>query len=85
MAKISKLKNGLNFVHIPMLGTKAVTVLVLFPVGSRFEDKNMNLGNPVGCWTDDLIVEPKLVTPPSLQLVLKLRSNFINKRFLGCN
>jgi len=33
----------------------------------RFEDKNMNLGNPVGCWTDDLIVEPKLVTPPSLQ------------------
>ena len=33
----------------------------------RFEDKNMNLGNPVGCWTDDLIVEPKLVMPTSLQ------------------
>ena len=33
----------------------------------RFEDKNMNLGNPVGCWTEDLIVEPKLVTAPALQ------------------
>lgn len=27
----------------------------------RFEDKEMNLGNPVGCWVDDLMVEPKLV------------------------
>lgn len=39
MAKISKLKNGLNYINVPMPGTKAVTVLVLFPVGSRFEDK----------------------------------------------
>lgn len=42
MPKISKLKNGLNFVHIPMLGTRAVTVLILFPVGSRFEDKKIS-------------------------------------------
>ncbi len=27
----------------------------------RFEDKEMNLGNPVGCWVEDLMVEPKLV------------------------
>ncbi|MDD2722879.1 MAG: nitrogen fixation protein NifZ [Methylovulum sp.] len=27
----------------------------------RFEDKEMNLGNPVGCWIDDLMVEPRLV------------------------
>lgn len=27
----------------------------------RFEDKDMNLGNPVGCWVEDLMVEPKLV------------------------
>ncbi len=27
----------------------------------RFEDKHMNLGNPVGCWLEDLMVEPKLV------------------------
>lgn len=27
----------------------------------RFEDKALNLGNPIGCWVDDLMVEPKLV------------------------
>jgi len=25
----------------------------------RFEDIKKNLGNPVGCWVDDLMVEPK--------------------------
>jgi nitrogen fixation protein NifZ len=27
----------------------------------RFEDKDMNLGNPVGCWVEDLAMEPKLI------------------------
>jgi nitrogen fixation protein NifZ len=27
----------------------------------RFEDRQMNLGNPIGCWVEDLIVEPRLV------------------------
>jgi len=27
----------------------------------RFEDKDMNLGNPIGCWVEDLMVEPRLV------------------------
>ena len=27
----------------------------------RFEDKDMNLGDPVGCWAEDLAVEPKLI------------------------
>lgn len=27
----------------------------------RFEDRQLNLGNPVGCWVEDLIVEPRLV------------------------
>ncbi|MBL6986865.1 MAG: nitrogen fixation protein NifZ [Methylobacter sp.] len=27
----------------------------------RFEDKEMNLGNPIGCWVDDLAVEPKRI------------------------
>ncbi|MFA5924141.1 MAG: nitrogen fixation protein NifZ [Methylobacter sp.] len=30
----------------------------------RFEDKDINLGNPVGCWVEDLMVEPKLITDP---------------------
>ncbi len=24
----------------------------------RFEDKDMNLGNPIGCWLEDLAMEP---------------------------
>ncbi len=27
----------------------------------RFEDKALNLGNPIGCWLEDLMVEPRLV------------------------
>jgi len=27
----------------------------------RFEDKDMNLGNPIGCWLEDLAVEPKTI------------------------
>ena len=27
----------------------------------RFEDKDLNLGNPIGCWVEDLMVEPRLV------------------------
>ncbi len=30
----------------------------------RFEDNDMNLGNPIGCWVEDLMVEPKLITHP---------------------
>jgi nitrogen fixation protein NifZ len=25
----------------------------------RFEDKDRNLGNPIGCWVEDLVVEAK--------------------------
>lgn len=42
MYKISKLKNGINLVTIPMLGTKAITVLALFPVGSRYETASLS-------------------------------------------
>ena len=24
----------------------------------RFEDKDLNLGHPIGCWVEDLMVEP---------------------------
>jgi nitrogen fixation protein NifZ len=27
----------------------------------RFEDKALNLGNPIGCWVEDLAVEPKRI------------------------
>jgi nitrogen fixation protein NifZ len=27
----------------------------------RFEDRDMNLGNPIGCWVEDLAMEPKTI------------------------
>lgn len=42
MHRIAKLKNGLSFVTVPVKGTKAVTVFVLVPVGSRYENKKIN-------------------------------------------
>jgi len=27
----------------------------------RFEDNELNLGNPIGCWVEDLAMEPKLI------------------------
>lgn len=42
MIKQSKLKNGTRILLVPMDSTKAVTLLVLFPVGSRNEHAKIN-------------------------------------------
>jgi predicted Zn-dependent peptidase len=42
MYKKSKLKNGINLITVPVAGTKATTVLAMFPVGSRYETKKLN-------------------------------------------
>lgn len=38
----TKLTNGLRIITAPLKSTKAVTILVLFGVGSRFENANLN-------------------------------------------
>ncbi|PIT88211.1 MAG: hypothetical protein COU29_02985 [Candidatus Magasanikbacteria bacterium CG10_big_fil_rev_8_21_14_0_10_36_32] len=42
MYKISKLKNGIRLIVAPVSGTKATTVLAMFPVGSRYETKKIS-------------------------------------------
>ncbi len=42
MVKKTKLKNGTKVLLVPMDSTKAVTLLVLFPVGSRHEHPKIN-------------------------------------------
>jgi len=42
MYQKTKLKNGLTLVTAPLRETKAVTILVLLPVGSRYEIRNIN-------------------------------------------
>ena len=38
----SKLKNGARLITVPSSGTKAVTLLILFPVGSRYEQPDIS-------------------------------------------
>lgn len=42
MYKKHILKNGIRVLAVPKKGTKAITVLVLFKVGSRYEDLKLN-------------------------------------------
>jgi len=42
MYKVSKLKNGINLIKVPLKGSKAVTIMAMFPVGSRYEHKKIS-------------------------------------------
>jgi predicted Zn-dependent peptidase len=42
MYKISKLKNGITLIKVPVAGTKALTIMAMFPVGSRYEEKELS-------------------------------------------
>ena len=42
MHKVSKLKNGINLIKVPIKGSKAVTIMAMFPVGSRYENKKIS-------------------------------------------
>ncbi len=38
----SKLKNGITLITVPVKGTMATTILAMFPVGSRYENKALS-------------------------------------------
>ena len=42
MVNIKKLKNKLTVLTVPIKGTRAITALVMFPIGSRYEDKKIS-------------------------------------------
>ncbi|MFH1789488.1 MAG: pitrilysin family protein [bacterium] len=42
MKKAHTLKNGLKYIKIPLQSTKAITLMALFPVGSRYENKKIS-------------------------------------------
>ncbi len=42
MYRLSKLANGITLITIPVSGTKATTILAMFPVGSRYETKKLS-------------------------------------------
>lgn len=38
----SKLKNGITLITVPVKGTMATTILAMFPIGSRYESKELS-------------------------------------------
>jgi nitrogen fixation protein NifZ len=61
--------NGTEGEILAEAGTRGVITLIGYveeePSRSvflvRFEDKDMNLGNPIGCWVEDLAMAPKTI------------------------
>jgi len=69
MYKKQKLSNGLRLITAPLKDTKAVTVLVLFPVGSRHETKEIN---GVSHFIEHLMFKGTQKRPTSLDLTKAL-------------
>jgi len=42
MHHVKKLKNGITLITVPVEGTKAATILAMFPVGSRYENPKIS-------------------------------------------
>ncbi len=42
MHRKTKLKNGLNLITVPVKGTRAMTILAMYPVGSRYETPQLS-------------------------------------------
>lgn len=42
MHRVSKLKNGITLITVPVAGTRATTVLAMFPIGSRYETRGLS-------------------------------------------
>lgn len=71
MYQKTKLKNGLTLITSPLKETKAVTVLVLLPVGSRYETKNIN---GVSHFIEHLLFKGTKKRPTSLDISKELDS-----------
>jgi hypothetical protein len=66
---VSKLANGITFISVPIKGTKATTVLAMFPVGSRYEEAKMN-----GCshFVEHMMFKGTIKRPTTLDISRKL-------------
>ncbi len=66
-----KLKNGLQLILSPLKETKAVTILAMFPVGSRYEAKSTN---GVSHFIEHLMFKGTKKRPTSLDITRELDS-----------
>lgn len=85
MKKI-KLENGLTVINIPLQGTKAVTFMILVPIGSRYETKKLGGASH---FVEHLMFKGTKKRPTSLDISRELDSvgaefnAFTNKDYTG--
>lgn len=65
----SKLSNGVALLTVPVKGTEAVTVLALFPVGSRYETKELN---GLSHFIEHMMFKGTLLRPSTLDISKEL-------------
>ena len=71
MHKKFKLKNGINVIISPIKGTRAITILALFPVGSRYE--NISLAG-ASHFVEHLMFKGTTKRPTALDISRQLES-----------
>ncbi len=69
--KVCKLANGLNLITVPVKGTKAVTVLVLLPIGSRYEHKKIS---GVSHFVEHMLFKGTVKRPTALDISRELEA-----------
>ncbi len=65
------LKNGIRLIHLPLKGTKATTVLALFPVGSRYEESQLAGASH---FVEHMLFKGTLKRPESVHITRELDS-----------
>ncbi len=86
MHTVKKLKNGLTLITLPVAGTKATTVLAMFPVGSRYEDKKLS---GAAHFLEHMLFKGTKRRPTSLDITLTIEkygadyNAFTNKEYTG--
>lgn len=65
----TKLSNGATLLTVPVKGTEAVTILALFPVGSRYESKNIN---GLSHFIEHMMFKGTLIRPTTLDISKEL-------------
>lgn len=65
----TKLANGIKFLTVPVKGTEAITILALFPVGSRYETKIIN---GLSHFIEHMMFKGTLLRPTTLDISKEL-------------
>ncbi len=86
MHAIKKFPNGLTLITVPVTGTQATTVLAMFPIGSRYEDRKVS---GAAHFLEHMLFKGTTKRPTALDISLTIEkfgadyNAFTNKEYTG--